>query len=172
MMPAALAVTMLSAVALSLTVLGALGAGLAAWQLLGWAVVGGLPVIADAWRGAGVAGTLLVAFFDYLPVVLGIAMIGQSIVAWLGLGLLWRRPWARRATIGFAFVWTALAVLLFGIVRYALEDLARGYPERSAFAHAAESLSTEITLVNVALAAALVLLLIQPAVRAQFSAGR
>jgi hypothetical protein len=93
-------------------------------------------------------------------------------VAWLGIGLFWRRPSARRAALVFAVVWAGLAALAFAVVRYALEDLARGYPEHAHFARVAESLATEVALVNVALAAALMLLLIQPAVRAQFSAGR
>ncbi len=171
-MHVALAVTMLTAVALSLATLGLLGAGLAAWQLLGWLTFGSVPMVADAWREAGLTGELMVGFFRWLPLVLGAAVVFHGVVAWLGLGLLWRRPWARRATLGFAFAWAAVAALAFGVVRFALEDLARGYPERAHFAHVAESLALEVTLVNVALAAALVLLLIQPAVRVQFSAGR
>jgi hypothetical protein len=171
-MPFALAVTMLAAVALSLAVLGTLGAGLAAWQLLAWAVSGSVPLVADAWRDAGLTGQLMVGFFAWLPLVLIAAIVFHSIVAWLGVGLFWRRPWARRATLVFACVWASLATLVFLIVRYALEDLARGYPARAQFARAAESLAGEVALANVALAAALVLLLIQPAVRALFSAGR
>jgi hypothetical protein len=168
----ALAVTMVTAVALSLAALGTLGAGLAAWQLLAWAVFGSMPLVADAWRDAGVTGELMVAFFARLPLVLGAAIVFHTIVAWLGFGLLWRRPWARLATLVFAFAWAGLATLGFGLARYALEDLARGYPKQAHFAHVAETLATQVALVNVALAAALVLLLIQPAVRAQFSAGR
>lgn len=171
-MPFALAVMMLTAVALSFVALGTLGAGLAAWQLLGWAAAGGAPPVADAWRNAGLAGELMVAFFGWLPVVLGVAVAFHLLVAWLGVGLLWRRPWARRAALVFAFVWAALATTAVGVVRYALEDLARGYPQHAHFAQVAESLAVEVALVNLALAAALVLLLIQPAVRAQFSAGR
>ena len=63
-------------------------------------------------------------------------------------------------------------MLALGVARYALADLTRGYPEHAHFAAVAGSLALEVALVNVALAAALVLLLIQPAVRAQFSAGR
>jgi hypothetical protein len=171
-MPLALAVTMLTAVALSLAALGMLGAGLAAWQLLAWVAFGRAPLVADAWRDAGLTGELMVGFFAWMPLVLGAAIVFHSIVAWLGVGLLWRRPWARRATLGFAAVWAGLAALACGVARYALEDLARGYPERAQFARVAASLALEVALVNVALAAALVLLLIQPAVRAQFSAGR
>lgn len=171
-MPFALAVAMLTAVALSLAALGTLGAVLAAWQLLGWVAAGSVPLVADSWRDAGLAGELMVAFFGWLPAVLGAAIVFHTLVAWLGVGLLWRRPWARRAALGFAFVWAAVATLAFGVARYALEDLARGYPQHAHFAQVAESLAVEVALVNVALAAALVLLLIQPAVRAQFSAGR
>jgi hypothetical protein len=170
--PPALAVTMLTAVALSLAMLGTIGAGLASWQLLGWAVAGSLPVVADAWRDAGLTGELMVALFDWLPLVLGAAIVFHSAVAWLGVGLLWRRPWARRAALGFAIAWGAVAALAFAAARFALEDLARGYPERAHFAHVAQGLAAEVALVNLGLAAMLVLLLIQPAVRAQFSAGR
>ena len=171
-MPFALAVTMVTAVALSLTALGMLGAGLAAWQLLAWLAAGSLPLVADVWRNAGLTGELMVGFIGWLPAVLGAAIAFHLVVAWLGVGLLWRRPWARRATLGFAFAWGGLAVLSLGVVRYALADLARGYPEHAHFAAVAGSLALQVALVNVALAAALVLLLIQPAVRTQFSAGR
>ena len=171
-MPAALALAMLNSVALGLAVLGTVGAGLAAWQLLAWAVAGSLPLVADAWRDAGLTGELMVALFDWLPLVLGAALVFHATVAWLGVGLLWRRPWARRATLAFALAWAGMAALGFGLARYALADLGRGYPDRADFARVAAALAAEVTLVNVALAAALVLLLIQPAVRAQFSAGR
>jgi hypothetical protein len=171
-MPPALAVTMLTGVALGLAGLGALGACLAAWQLLGWLALGALPPVADTWRHAGVTGALIVAFFDWLPLVLGAAIAFHTLVAWLGVGLYWRRAWARRGTLLFAGCWAAVAALAWAVVRYALEDLARGYPDRAAFARAAEALADQLALVNVALAAGLLLLLIQPAVRAQFSAGR
>lgn len=171
-MPYALAVTMLTAVAVSLAALGTLGAGLATWQLLGWAAAGSTPLVADAWRNAGLTGELMVGFIGWLPLVLGAAIVFHTIVAWLGVGLFWRRPWARRATLVFSFAWAGVAALAFAVTRYALEDLARGYPEHAHFARVAESLAAEVTLVNVALALALVLLLIQPAVRAQFSSGR
>ncbi len=171
-MTPALAVTMLTAVALSLATLGTLGAGLASWQLLGWVVAGSLPVVADAWRDAGLTGEIMVALFNWLPLVLGAAIVFHTGVAWLGVGLLWRRPWARRATLALAFTWAAVAALGFAIARFALADLARGYPERAHFAHVAQALAAQVTLVNLVLATLLVLLLIQPAVRAQFSAGR
>jgi hypothetical protein len=168
----ALAVTMLTAVAASLAALGTLGACLAGWQLVIWAVSGGLPLVADSWRDAGLTGELMVAAFERLPLVLGAAIAFHALVAWLGVGLLWRRPWARRATLIFAFAWAGVATLSWGIAHYVLADLARGYPERAHFAAVAGALAAQVALVNVALAAALVLLLIQPAVRAQFSAGR
>lgn len=171
-MPFALAVTMLTAVGLSLAALGALGAGLATWQLFAWLAAGSVPLVADAWRNAGLTGELMVGFIGWLPLVLGAAIIFHTIVAWLGVGLLWRRPWARRATLVFACVWGSLAALAFGVARFALADLARGYPQHAHFAEVAGSLALQVALVNVALAAALVLLLIQPAVRVQFSAGR
>lgn len=171
-MPFALAVTMLTAVALSFAVLGTLGAALAGWQLVGWALAGSVPLVADAWRDAGLTGELMVAFFRWLPAVLGAAIAFHTLVAWLGLGLLWRRPWARPAALAFACVWAALAALALGIVHYVLADLARGYPQYAHFAEVAGSLAVQVALVNLALAAALVLLLIQPAVRVQFSAGR
>ena len=171
-MPYALAVTMLTAVARSLAALGTLGAGLAAWQLLGWLTAGSAPLVADAWRDAGLTGELMVGFFGWLPLVLGAAIVFHTVVAWLGIGLFWRRPWARRATLAFSFGWAGVAALTFAVARYALEDLARGYPDRAHFARVAESLAAEVALVNVGLAAALVLLLIQPAVRAQFRSGR
>ncbi len=171
-MPFALAVTMLTAVALSLATLGMLGAGLAAWQLLGWLTAGSVPLVAEAWRNAGLTGAFMVGFIGWLPAVLGAAILFHLGVAWLGVGLLWRRPWARRATLLFAFGWGGVAALSFGLAHYALADLARGYPQHAHFAAVAESLALELGLVNVALAAALALLLIQPAVRLQFSAGR
>ena len=171
-MPFALAVTMLTAVALSFAVLGALGAALAGWQLLGWVLAGSVPLVADAWRDAGLTGELMVAFFRWLPAVLGAAIAFHTFVAWLGLGLLWRRPWARRAALAFAWIWGGLAALALGVARYVLADLARGYPEYAHFAAVAGTLAAEVALVNLALALALVLLLIQPAVRVQFSAGR
>ena len=171
-MPAALALAMLNSVALGLAVLGTVGAGLAAWQLLAWAVAGSLPLVADAWRDAGLTGELMVALFDWLPLVLGAALVFHATVAWLGVGLLWRRAGARRTALVFAAGWAGLAVLGWLAARLALADLARGYPERAEFARAAATLAAEVTLLNVGLAVLLVLLLIQPAVRAQFSAGR
>ncbi|MBS0375819.1 MAG: hypothetical protein JSR73_14670 [Proteobacteria bacterium] len=170
-MPPGLATTMLSTVALSLASIGALGVGLAAWQLAAWTLLGSLPPLAESWRAAGVTGELLTAFFQRLPLLLMVAIVFHAWLAWLGLGLLWRRPWARRATLGFGFAWAALAAGGYALAHYALGDLARGYAEYRHFAAVAESLVGQVALVNVALAAALVLLLIQPAVRAQFRSG-
>jgi len=163
---------MLTGVAFGLASLGALGACLAAWQLIGWLTLGALPPVADAWRHAGVTGALIVAFFDWLPLVLGAAIAFHALVAWLGVGLYWRRAWARRGALVFAACWAGVAVAAWGVVRYALEDLARGYPDRAAFARAAQVLASQLVLVNIGLAAGLLLLLIQPAVRAQFRSGR
>ena len=168
----ALALTLVTTVGLAFAVLGTVGAGLAGWQLTGWLLLGNVPQVADAWRHAGLTGQLFVALFDWLPLVLALAIAFHAFVAWLGVGLLWRRPGARRTALAFACGWAGLAVLGWLAARLALADLARGYPERAAFAHAAGALATEVTLLNVGLAVLLVLLLVQPAVRAQFSAGR
>jgi hypothetical protein len=170
-MQLALAVTMLTAVGLCLACLGMLGVVLACWQLLGWALTGGLPPVADVWRHSGLTGDLIVALFAWLPLVLGAAILFHAFVAWLGLGLLWRRPWARRGGLMFAGLWAATAAGAWFGVHVALEDLARGYPERAAFARVAESLAGQVTLVNIALSAALAWLLVQPAVRVQFRPG-
>jgi len=167
----ALAVTMLTSVGLCLACLGMLGVMLACWQLLGWAVTGGLPSVADIWRHSGLTGDLMVALFAWLPLVLAAAMLFHAFVAWLGLGLLWRRPWARRAGLVFAGLWAVTAAGVWVGVRVALEDLARGYPERAGFARTAESLAGQVGFVNIALGVALVWLLVQPAVRVQFRSG-
>jgi hypothetical protein len=171
-MPVALAVTIVSAVGLSRAGLGSLGVLLAGWQLLWWVVLGSLPPVADVWRHSGVTGELIVALFAWLPLILLLGIFFHGVAAWLGLGLLWRRSWARRGAIAFAALWIAIAAVAWLVVRYALEDLARGYPDRAGFALAAQALATQVTVLNVGLAAAMVLLLIQPAVRAQFSVGR
>lgn len=159
---------MVTAVGLCLAMLGIVGATLAAWQVLAWLLYRGLPVPSPTWAEYGVTGELFAAFFEWLPVLLLLAVAFHAFVAWLGFGLFRRRPGARVAAIGFAFGWAATAVLGWLVVRHALEDLARGYPDRAGFALAAEALATQVTLFNVAIAAGLVLLMIQPAVRAQF----
>ncbi|HXQ63763.1 MAG TPA: hypothetical protein VN787_02815 [Steroidobacteraceae bacterium] len=170
-MPLALAVTMLNAVGLCLAGLGVLGVVLAFWQLLGWAVAGAIPTVADIWRHSGLAGELMVALFTWLPLVLGAAILFHAFIAWLGLGLLWRRPWARRGGVVFAGLWAVTAAGVWFGVRVALEDLARGYPERAGFARVAETLAGQVGIANVALGAALAWLLVQPAVRVQFTPG-
>jgi len=170
-MQLALAMTMLTAVGLCLAALGTLGVVLACWQLLGWALTGALPVIADTWRHAGLTGELMVAFFAWLPLVLAVAIAFHACVAWLGVGLLWRRPWARRAGLVFAAVCAVTAGGTWIGVHAALEDLARGYPERAGFARVAEALAAQVGLASIALSAALAWLLVQPAVRAQFRPG-
>jgi hypothetical protein len=171
-MPAALAVTLVSAIGLSLAALGSLGVLLASWQLLGWIAFGGLPPVADVWRHSGLTGELMVALFAWLPLVLLLAIAFHGAVAWLGAGLVWRRPWARRGAIVFAAVWIAATATAWLVVHHALLDLARGYAARAAFARAALVLANQVTLATIGLATALILLMIQPAVRAQFSAGR
>ena len=167
-----LALTLVTTVGLAFATLGTIGACLALWQLAAWLLLGSVPQVADAWRHAGVTGQLFVALFDWLPLVLALAAAFHAFVAWLGLGLLWRRAGARRAALAFAFSWAGLAVLGWLAARFALSDLARGYPERAEFARVATTLATQVTVLNVVLAALLVLLLVQRAVRAQFSAGR
>jgi hypothetical protein len=170
-LPLALAATMLSAVGMCLAGLGMLGVALASWQLFGWLLTGGLPAVADVWRHSGLTGELMVAFFAWLPLVLGAAVLFHGFVAWLGLGLLWRRPWARRGGLWFAGLWAATAAGAWFLVHAALEDLVRGYPDRAGFARVAESLAGQVTVVNIGLGAGLAWLLLQPAVRAQFRSG-
>jgi hypothetical protein len=170
-MPFALAAAMLTAIGLSLAGLGLVGATLAAWQLAGWLLGGGLPPVAGVWRHSGLTGELFVAFFAWLPELLAGAVLFHAFVAWLGLGLLWRRPWARRGGLWFACAWAATAALSWLVVRAALGDLARGYPDRAGFAAMAGILAGQVALLNVALGAALAWLLLQPAVRAQFRSG-
>ena len=170
-MRGALATTMLSTVGLSLAAGGALGAVLGAWQLLGWGLGGGVPVVAEVWRHSGLTGDFFVAFFAWLPIVLGAGVLFHALVAWLGLGLVLRRPWARPAALGLAALLIGLPALAWVTARAALEDLARGFPERAAFAHEAEFLATAVALLSIAIGMALALLLVQPAVRAEFSSG-
>lgn len=164
---AALAPTMVTAVGLCLGVLGVVGATLGSWQLVAWFLTGG-PVVASIWQRYGLTGELFGAFFRWLPLWLALGIAFHVFVGWLGFGLSWRRPWARRRTIVFAFAWGAIALLGWAGLWFALDDLQRGYPDRSAFAVAAKALAAQIALLNVGLAAGLVLLLIQPSVRAQF----
>ena len=163
----ALAPTMVTAVGFCLGALGAIGATLASWQLLAYLLTGG-PVIAGVWRQYGLTGALFGAFFRWLPLWLVLGAAFHACLGWLGFGLFSRRPAARRRTIAFAFAWGALALLGWAGFWYALDDLQRGYPDRAAFASAVKALTAQIALLNVGLAAALILLLIQPSVRAQF----
>ena len=170
-LPTALAITMLSAVGVGLAGVGSLGACLATWQLLGWLLSGGWPTVADVWRHSGLTGELFVAFFAWLPLVLGVAIVFHLIVASLGVGLLWRRPWARRGGLAFALLWIGIAALAWYVAHVALDDLASGYPDRAGFAHAAQLLATQVALLSIAVGAGLAWLLAQPAVRAQFRTG-
>ena len=169
-MTASLARSMLTAVALSLAGLGALGAGLSCWQFFVM-MEGVRPVVADVWRHSGLAGELLVRFFDALPSVLAGATVYHLLIAVLGIGLARRRAWARDGGMGLGLFWVASAAVAWAVARYALEDLARADPGRAGFARVAESLAAQVALVNVGVGAALLLLLIQPAVSAQFRSG-
>lgn len=164
---AALAPSMVTAVGLSLCALGAIGATLATWQLFAWFVTGG-PIVANVWTHSGLTGDLFVAFFRWLPLWLALGVAFHLFVAWLGFSLYWRRTWARRGAIGFAFAWAALAVVGWAVAWYALDDLQRGYADRSAFAAAAKLLVAQVALINVGISAGLVLLMIQPSVRHGF----
>ena len=162
---------MVSAVGLCLAVGGVLGAVLGAWQLLGWILGGGVPVVAEVWRHSGLTGEFFVAFFASLPFVLGAGIIFHVLLAWLGLGLMLRRPWARPGALGFAAFWIALAALAWLATHAALLDLAHGFPERAAFAQGAEMLATEAALLSIGIGVGLALLLLQPSVRAEFRSG-
>jgi hypothetical protein len=170
-MQGALATVMLNAVGLSLALLGMLGACLASWQLLGFAVGGAAPAVAEVWRHSGLMGELLVALFAWLPQVLGIAIAFHFALAWLGTGLLWRRRWAWTGGLVFASLWVCAALGGWAVAHYALTDLARGYPERAGFAHAVQPLAAEVAVVNALLGVALAALLLQRVVRQQFRIG-
>jgi hypothetical protein len=163
-----LAPTMVTAVGGCLCALGLLGATLAAWQLVAWLVTGG-PVVAEVWARYGLTGELFGAFIRWLPLWLVLGGAFHAWFAWLGFGLFWRRPWARRHGVAFAFVWAAVALVFWAVAWFALDDLQQGYPDRAAFAVAVKPLAAQVALINVALAAALLLLLIQPSVKAQFA---
>jgi hypothetical protein len=163
----ALAPTMVTAIGFCLGALGLIGATLAGWQLVAYLVTGG-PVVASIWHEYGLTGELFGAFFRWLPLWLALGGAFHAFVAWLGFGLFWRRPWARRRAIAFAFVWGAIALLGWAGLWIALDDLQRGYEDRAAFAAAVKVMTAQIALLNVGLSAALILLMIQPSVRAQF----
>lgn len=165
-----LAPSMVSAVGACLAVLGFLGVAFATWQLLAWALWRGAPVLSEVWSHYGLTGGLFATFFDWLPLWLLLAIAFHAVVAKLGLGLYWRRSWARRGAIRFAWAWAALAVLGWAAVWYALDDLQRGYPDRAAFAGVAKMVLMQVSLLNLGLSATLILLMIQPSVRAQFEA--
>jgi len=166
-----LATTMLSTVGLCLAAGGALGAVLGAWQLLGWVLGGGVPVVAEIWRHSGLTGDFFVAFFAWLPIVLGAGVLFHVLVALLGLGLVLRRPWARPGALALAALLIVLAGLAWVTARTALEDLAHGFPERAVFAREAEFLATIVTLLSIGIGIGLSLLLAAPAVRAKFRSG-
>jgi hypothetical protein len=161
---------MLNAVGMCLAGLGSIGAVLAAWQFGGWAMSGAWPTAAAVWHESGLTGQLLVGFIAWLPQLLAGAVLFHLCVAAIGAGLLWRRIWAWRGALALALGWIAVAAVAWLVVRAALDDLAIGYPPRAAFARAAEVIASEVTLLSVALGAGLLLLLVHPAVREQFSA--
>ena len=163
---------MLTAVGVCFAGVGLLGALLGSWQLLGWMLSGGVPVVAEVWRHSGLTGDLFVAFFAWLPAVLALGVLYHAVVAALGIGLVARRGWARRGSLGLAALWVAAAVIAWLVVRTALEDLARGDPDRAVFAHSAEALASEVSLLSIVIGIGLAVLLLQPAVRAQFRSGR
>lgn len=165
---ASLAPSIVSAVGACLAVLGILGATFATWQLLAWALWRGAPVLSDVWSHYGLTGGLFAAFFNWLPLWLLLGVAFHAFVARLGYALFRRERWARRGAITFAWGWAALAVLGWAAVWYALDDLQRGYPDRAAFAGVAKVVLMQVTLLNLGLSAALILLMIQPSVRAQF----
>lgn len=163
-----LAPSMVTAVGGCLAGLGILGATFATWQLLAWALWRGAPVLSDVWSHYGLTGGLFAVLFDWLPVWLLLAIAFHAFVARLGFGLFRRERWARRGAIGFAWAWAALAALGWAAVWYALDDLQRGYPDRAQFAGVAKLVLMQVSLLNLGLSAALVLLMIQPSVRARF----
>ena len=162
---------MLTAVGVCLAGVGTLGALLGCWQLLGWMATGRGPVVAEVWRHSGMTGDLFVAFIAWLPAVLALGVFYHLLVAALGVGLVWRRSWARRGGLGLAALWVAAAIVAWLVVRTALEDLARHDPQRAAFARVAESLATQVSVLSIVIGVGLATLLLQPAVRAQFRSG-
>lgn len=164
---ASLLPAIVTAVGLSLAGMGALGAVLSAWQLAAWFATGG-PTVAAVWEHSGLTGRMFVAFFRWLPAWLALGVAFHALVAWLGAGLLRRRRAARRGAIAFAFGWAALALAGWAAFWVALDDLERGFPDRAAFAAGVKPLVAQVSLFNVGVAAALVLLLIQPVVRREF----
>ena len=164
------AVTMLSAVGMCLAVVGSIGAALAAWQLGGMALSGAWPTAAQVWHEQGLTGRLFIDIIGWLPQLLSAAIVFHLFVAAVGAGLLWRRPWAWRGALALAIFWIVSAAAAWLVVRAALDDLATGYPAHAAVARTSEVLASEVTLLSMALGAGLMLLLVHPAVRGQFSA--
>lgn len=164
------AVTMLSAVGMCLAVVGSIGAALAGWQLAEWTLGGAWPTAAQIWHEKGLTGRLFIDFIAWLPQLLTAGIAFHLFVAAVGAGLLWRRLWAWRGALALAVFWIVSAAVAWFIIRTALDDLASGYPMQAAFARTSEVLASEVTLLSIALGAGLLLLLVHPAVRAQFSA--
>lgn len=163
-----LALPMVSAVGLTLLGLGSVGAMFAATQLSAWLYFGATPVLAPAWLQAGLAGQVYAWFFAALPAVLAAGLLLHACVALLGLGLYRRRPWARPAGLALAAVWALSAVAGWAFAQHVLEDLARQSAALAVFATGARWLATQVALLSLAVAAALLVLLMQPAVRRAF----
>jgi len=162
---------MLTGIGCCFAAAGAIGSVLGLWQLLGWTLAGGVPVVAEVWRHAGLTGDFFVAFFRWLPAVLGVGVVLHVLVAWLGIGLIARRAWAWRGAFAFAGLWAAATLGGWLLAGYALRDLAAVDPAWALAAHGAEVIAGEVAVLGVVLGAALALFLLQPAVRAQFRPG-
>ena len=167
----ALLLRLVNALGLTFAGLGALGVVLAGSQLLTWLFGAARPMLAPVWQHAGLTGSLLRAFFDWLPLILIAAAAFHGYVAWLGLALYRGRTWARRGALVFASAWAGFGAASWLLVRFALSDFATSDPARTSFALAAGALANQVAGLNLLLAALLALLLHQPAVRARFSAG-
>jgi hypothetical protein len=163
-----LALPMVSAVGLTLLGLGSVGAAFAAMQLSAWLYFGTLPVLAPVWLQTGLAGEVYAGFFAALPALLAGGLLFHAFVAFLGLGLYRRRPWARPAGLALAAVWALSAVACWAFAQHVLEDLARQSVALASFATGARWLATQVALLSLAVAVALLVLLMQPAVRRAF----
>jgi hypothetical protein len=163
-----LALPMVSAVGLTLLGLGSVGAAFAAMQLSAWLYFGAMPVLAPVWLQAGLAGQVYAWFFASLPALLAGGLLFHVFVALLGLALYRRRPWARPAGLALAVVWALSAVAGWAFAQHVLEDLARQSAALASFATGARWLATQVALLSLAVAVALLVLLMQPAVRRAF----
>jgi hypothetical protein len=163
-----LALPMVSAVGLTLLGLGSVGAAFAAMQLSAWLYFGATPVLAPVWLQTGLAGRVYAWFFAALPALLAGGFLFHLFVASLGLGLYRRRPWARRAGLALAVLWAVSAIAGWAFAQHVLEDLARQSAALASFATGARWLAAQVALLSLAVAVALLVLLMQPAVRRAF----